>query len=210
MAELQGASGEALAQGVVPILPLPNVYLFPGCVMPLHIFEPRYRQMIEDQLDKTGRIVMGALLEGQRDGEGRPAIHPIAGLGEIGRHERLPDGRFLVWLVGMARVRIEEVPSNRLYRTVRCENLEDFPATPEAEARLRPRVKTALLSRAHELLNLPDQVPLGHLADLLLQRLPLSAPQMRVLYSEVSVERRADGALQAHELLPRDAQGGAG
>lgn len=194
----------------VPIFPLNGLVVLPHAAQGLHIFEPRYRQMIEDQLDKTGRIVMGALLEGERDEDGRPAIHPIAGLGEIGRHERLPDGRFLVWLVGMARVRIEEVPSTRLYRTVRCETIEDFPATPEAEARLRPRVKTALMARARELLNMPDQVPLGHLADLLLQRLPLSAPQMRVLYSEISVERRADGALQAHELLPRDSQGGAG
>ena len=46
---------------VAPLFPLPNVFLFPGCVMPLHVFEPRYRQMVEDLLDGPGQVVMGTL-----------------------------------------------------------------------------------------------------------------------------------------------------
>src|SRR6185436_16317400 len=86
-------------QRIVPLFPLPNVFLYPGCVMPLHIFEPRYRQMIEDQLDGPGQIVMGTVpSEHAADLDGAPPVRPIAGLGEIFRHERLPDGRFLIWL----------------------------------------------------------------------------------------------------------------
>ena len=205
MAEAPASSGGTQSGTVVPVFPLPNVHLYPGCVMPLHIFEPRYRQMVEDQLDKSGRIVMGTIVEGEHDDDGRPAIHAVAGLGEIGRHERLPDGRFLLWLIGLSRVRIQEVPSERLYRTVRIETLEDFAAAADSEARLRPKVHAALLSRLREQLELPRQMPFGHLVDLLLQRLPLSGAQMRSLYSELSVERRAEGALRAHELLPRGA-----
>jgi uncharacterized protein len=190
MGEAPASHGGTLQGAIVPVFPLPNVLLYPGCVMPLHIFEPRYRQMIEDLLDRSGRIAMGCIVEGELDEAGRPQVHPIAGLGEIARHERLPDGRYLVWLIGLTRARLHEVPSERLYRTARVETLEDFVASAESETRLRPKVQAALVTRVREQIELPRQMPFGHLVDLLLQRLP-------------SVERRAEGALAAHELLPR-------
>ena len=77
---------------VVPMFPLPGVFLFPGQVMPLHIFEPRYRQMIEDLLDGPGRLVMATILEEQSGADvEHPDVLPVAGLGEIWRHEKLPD-----------------------------------------------------------------------------------------------------------------------
>ncbi|HTF88708.1 MAG TPA: LON peptidase substrate-binding domain-containing protein, partial [Planctomycetota bacterium] len=101
---------------LVPMFPLQDVYLFPGTFIPLHIFEPRYRQMVEDSLDGPGRIVIASPLE---DGTGSfaatPPVHPIAGLGEIARHERLEDGRFMIWLAGLTRVRIVgELNTDRL------------------------------------------------------------------------------------------------
>ena len=75
---------------VVPLFPLPNLFLFPGTVMPLHIFEPRYRQMIEDSLDGPGRLVIGTVLEGHQDQlADTPPVHEIAGLGEIA-HQKPP------------------------------------------------------------------------------------------------------------------------
>ncbi len=183
---------------VVPVFPLPGVFLFPGCVMPLHVFEPRYRQMVQDLLDRPGRLVMGTIADGQKAANGAPAVHPVAGLGEIGRHEKLEDGRYLIWLVGLCRVRIREVESDRLYRNVAIEPLAEVPVPPEDEAALRERVQTALLSRCEEFLNLPAGVPLTHLVDLLLQRLQLTPGRMNELYSEPDVRLRSEAALIEH------------
>src|SRR4051794_26480489 len=163
----QGPSPRADGQLVVPVFPLPNVYLFPGCVMPLHIFEPRYRAMIDDLLDKSGRMVMGTVLEGRVDGDGNPCVLGIGGLGEIGRHERLPDGRYLIWLVGLGRVRIEEVESTHPYRQVRAEPFQEVDVSPDREPELRKRVQAALALRCPDFPKLPPDLPLTHLVDLL-------------------------------------------
>ncbi|MBL8861636.1 MAG: LON peptidase substrate-binding domain-containing protein [Planctomycetes bacterium] len=182
----------------VPVFPLPGVFLFPGCVMPLHVFEPRYRQMVSDLLDRHGRLVMGTLLDGVSEVNGPPRFHHVAGLGEIGRHEELADGRFLIWLVGLARVRVEEIDSDRLYRRVRIEPLEEWDVPADEESGLRARVQAALLARCDEFLNLPAGVPLSHLIDLLLQRLQLPTTRMVELFSETDLRLRAEGALAEH------------
>ena len=115
-----------------PLFPLPNFFLFPRSITPLHIFEPRYRQMIEDLLDGNGRLVMGTVKEEHLEELAcSPPVHPVACLGEIVRHERLPDGRFLIWLLGVARVRVREVHSIRLYRCVACEPFVGAPFAAE-------------------------------------------------------------------------------
>ena len=186
-----------------PLFPLPHVYLFPGCVMPLHVFEPRYRQMIEDLLDSPGRLVMGTVTEaGARELAGSPPVLPIAGLGEIGRHERLPDGRFLIWLVGLARVCIHEVPSDRMYRKVAIAPVEEAAVDDAKVEPLRARLQKAILARCNEFLNLPADMTISFLADLLLQRLQLPPRVMQTLYAEVDVEQRAEGALREHDCRP--------
>lgn len=182
----------------LPIFPLPGVFLFPGCVMPLHVFEDRYRQMVTDLLDRHGRLVMGTLIEGEVDANGAPKFHDVAGMGEIGRHEALADGRFLIWLIGLGRVRVAEIPSDRLYRQVKVEPLEEWDVPTEDERGLRARVQAALLARCDEFLNLPAGVPLTHLVDLLLQRLQLPALKMQTLFSETDLRVRAEGALAEH------------
>jgi Lon protease-like protein len=186
----------------VPVFPLPNVFLFPGCLMPLHIFEQRYRDMIEDLLDRPGRLVMGTILEGEAKHSCAPAMHDVGGLGEIGHHERLPDGRFLIWLIGIARVRIREVPSDRAYRRVEIEMLEEVDAPRDREPELRARVRTALLARCAEIAKLPAEPPLTQWVDMLLQKLHLPQSTMQDLYSEMHVARRADGALREHARRP--------
>lgn len=182
----------------LPVFPLPGVFLFPGCVMPLHIFEPRYRQMIADLLDRHGRLVIGTLLEDGPGGNGAPRFHEVAGLGEIGRHEELADGRYLIWLIGLGRVRTTEIPSERLYRRVRVEPLEEWDVPASEEPGLRARVQAALLARCDEFLNLPAGVPLTHLVDLLLQRVQLPPTRMQELFAETDLRRRAEGALAEH------------
>ena len=106
----------------MPVFPLPETVLFPGTTLPLLVFEPRYRQMIEDVL-RFGRWIAVSLLKPgfEEDYEGSPEFHEIAGAGFLIRSNRLPDGRFQVALDGRARVRLAEVPSERLYRMVRAE-----------------------------------------------------------------------------------------
>jgi Lon protease-like protein len=199
-----GGGGTPCADGqiVVPVFPLPNVYLFPGCVMPLHIFEPRYRTMIEDLLDRPGRLVMGTILDGKSDDGGNPPVLGIGGLGEIGRHERLPDGRFLIWLVGLGRVRIEEVDSDHAYRQVRAEPLHEIPVTPSLEPDLRARVQAALQLRCPEFSKLPPDLLLTHLVDLLTQKIQLPSSVMQEIFCEPDLARRAERVLSEHAVRP--------
>lgn len=182
-----------------PLFPLPSVFLFPGTVIPLHVFEPRYRQMIEDSLDGPGRIVIGTVLEDWHDKlEGAPPVHPIAGLGEIARHERLPDGRFVILLAGLARTRIQELESDRLYRRVSAVPLAEIEVPDALQDGLRSRLREAVLARSPDLVDLPEDMPLGHLTDLLLLRLQLPQSKMQDLYSELSIADRAEAAIREH------------
>jgi Lon protease-like protein len=183
------------------MFPLPGVFLYPNAVLPLHIFEPRYRQMIDDVLDGPGRIVLATIPPGEVETPQRPPlVLPVAGLGEIVRHEKLPDGRFLIWLLGLGRVRIREVDSDRLYRRVRCQPFaEAAPLPPEAD-RLRVLLRTAAETRLEKPLPLPADTPTAVLADLLVQTLQAPVEQLAAFYSEPSVAVRAERALQLHLL----------
>lgn len=196
---------ERLPGKVVPLFPLPDVWLFPGVILPLHIFEERYRQMIEDSLDGPGRLVLGTLQAGHEgDSSTPPPVYPIAGLGEIGRHERLPDGRFNILLVGLARVRIREVPSERLYRKVETYPVQELAVTGAAEAELRKELLAALAARTPDLPEIPPEFTTGHLADMLVLRMPLAHERLNALYSELDAEQRARTALLEHARHPLD------
>lgn len=93
----------------IPLFPLGECVLLPHATVPLHIFEPRYRAMMEDVLDGQGVLAM-ATFEGddwKQDYEGRPALREYVCVGRVVRHERLPDGRFNVLVQGVVRARIE-------------------------------------------------------------------------------------------------------
>jgi len=111
----------------IPIFPLPDVVLFPHTLLPLHIFEPRYRQMIRDCLAGDKRLAMALLRPGwESDYYGRPPVYPIAGAGEIIQHEELPDGRFNILLRGTMRIGITaEGPVDKPYRMARARPLPD-------------------------------------------------------------------------------------
>jgi len=113
--------------GSVPVFPLPNAVLFPQTVLPLHIFEPRYREMVRDAQAGDGLIAIALLQSGfEKDYAGSPAIHTLGTIGRIEQLERLPDGRSNLNLVGLVRVELSEISSSRPYREARF--------TPLAEA----------------------------------------------------------------------------
>ncbi len=102
----------------IPIFPLPGVVFFPETALPLHVFEPRYREMLADAL--AGDRILGVQLldpAGRPDAAGRPAVHEIGCAGEIEEHEPLPDGGSNIVLMGVYRYRIErEVSGEKPYR----------------------------------------------------------------------------------------------
>src|ERR1700681_1308865 len=104
--------------GVARLFPLPNVVLFPHVVQPLHIFEPRYRQMTADALAGDRLIGLTLLQPGWEAGyAGRPPVHAVGCLGTIVAEQTLDDGRFNILLRGVSRFRVErEVPNTKLYR----------------------------------------------------------------------------------------------
>src|SRR5262245_33693921 len=88
--------------GVARLFPLPNLVLFPGIMQPLHVFEPRYREMLEDSLACDRLIAMSLLQPGwQKDYEGRPPVASVACLGRVVSHQREIDGRYNLLLAGL-------------------------------------------------------------------------------------------------------------
>jgi hypothetical protein len=106
---------------VIPIFPLTGTVLMPGEVLPLHIFEPRYRAMVRDALATRKVIGMVQALPASADEDvGLAKVREVGCLGLIAQHEELPDGRFLMWLLGLERFRIDqELATAAAYRQVR-------------------------------------------------------------------------------------------
>src|SRR6476660_4119244 len=108
----------------VPLFPLPNVVLFPRAVLPLHIFEERYKAMAADVLrTRTRRIAMALLRPGwEKSYYSAPAIEPTVCVGTILSHERLADGTYNFLLQGLMRARvIDEMGGDLPYRVARVE-----------------------------------------------------------------------------------------
>ena len=125
MRELGMDNPAALAS--LPIFPLPNCVLLPGGLLPLHVFEKRYRELTRDCL--AGHQLMGVarLRPGYESSYyGRPPVYEKCGVGRIICSEELPDGRFALLLRGVARAEIaRELPAQRNYRLVEAHPLDD-------------------------------------------------------------------------------------
>jgi len=182
------------------MFPLPGVFLFPHQVLPLNIFEERYRTMVADLLDGPGRLVIAAPVLGASAAPGEtPDVIPVAGLGEILRHEKHDDGRYTIWVLGLSRVHIEEVACESPYRQVECLPFLET-AVPDDEAQeLTKELRDAATEQLKEPLPLPDSTPPGLLADLLMQTLQASRLLIERAFVEPDVLTRAHLALdEAH------------
>jgi Lon protease-like protein len=115
----------------VPLFPLPGVVLFPRAVLPLHIFEDRYRAMTADVIAGDKLIAMALLKPGwEKSYYGRPPIEPVVCVGRILSHEKLPDGKYNFLLQGVLRAKIvrEHARGDVPYRTAELAPLEEQPA----------------------------------------------------------------------------------
>jgi Lon protease-like protein len=187
--------------GTARLFPLPNLVLFPHAVVPLHIFEPRYRQLMEDALGDDRLMAMALLRPGwETDYYKTPPIYPVVCLGAIAAEQRLADGRFNLLLHGLRRARVvQEPPTDRLYRTASVELLQDLPPEgPHAEGPLRDqlaeRLRVWYAGRADVLAQLGQLLEkglsLGVLCDLFSFALPLQPTLKQELLEEVRVEAR--------------------
>jgi len=153
----------------LPVFPLTGVMLLPGTVLPLHIFEPRYRNLVEDALDGDKIFGMIQPFVPQNDNRGpqlgaaevAPDLYKVGCVGYIEKSEKLPDGRFFVQLKGVNRFRLtEEFALQRGYRRVKA-LYQEFPdATLEKDWRCeRDSILEALASfgKAHGMQVRPDQ-----------------------------------------------------
>jgi uncharacterized protein len=139
------------------IFPLPNVTLFPGAALPLHVFEPRYRELTREALGGRKIMAVARLQPGfESDYEGRPAVFEVCGVGFIEQHAERPDGRLDILLRGLARVRIvEELPPLKAFRQVRAAVLSNSEPDPALVAAWQQK-----LGSLWEILapHLPEQV----------------------------------------------------
>jgi len=137
-----------LVPDVVSVFPLPNTVLLPGELLPLHVFESRYRELTRDAL--AGHRVFGvvSILHGhEAEAGGAPPLEEVGCLGYIAQHTELPDGRFLLWLVGLEPFRIEqELEVETPYRAVRVSYLPttDSPEELSQVNPLRRELRTLL------------------------------------------------------------------
>ncbi|MEZ6187015.1 MAG: LON peptidase substrate-binding domain-containing protein [Planctomycetota bacterium] len=116
--------------GRVPLFPLPRTVLLPGSLIPLHVFEPRYRVMIKDALAGERLIGLALLRPGYEEGyHGAPEIEPWVGVGRLLAEEQLDDGRYNVLVLGVARGKVVEEDRTRPYRVAGLELPPELPAT---------------------------------------------------------------------------------
>jgi Lon protease-like protein len=194
--------------GTLPLFPLPNVVLFPGNALPLHVFEPRYRALARAALAGEGLIGMALLKPGaEPSAGGEPPIHPVLGMGKIVEDVELDDGRRNLLLIGVARVKVlEELPS-KPYRKARVEILRDRGHESKGLERRRRLLLAFYAQLIREqgkgkLTPPPDDLPLGLICDLLVPLIGFDAGVKQGMLEESDISLRSDrllGLLKALE-----------
>jgi Lon protease-like protein len=212
--EMDGDHDLGAFANVCRLFPLPKVVLFPHAVIPLHIFEPRYRQMTEDALagDKLVTIVQWRAPYPGSKGE-EPVLEAVGCLGRIIEHQRLPDGRFNFLLLGRKRVRLgREIPADKLYRMAEAEILEDQSTGLPQERCIQEltRLVRQVLESQQTLdpdMNtlLESKMPLGTLTDIIAHALGLPPAVKQQLLEETRVDQRGGFLVQLlQQAVARD------
>jgi Lon protease-like protein len=182
---------------IIPLFPLPNVVFFPRMPLPLHVFEPRYREMVRDAL-RGPRLIGMALLRGewQADYAGRPPIFATGTVGQIVRIDELPDGRFNIVLRGLKTFRIrEELAPTHAYREARVawrDDVDDEITTAVRDVLVRAVHRyLALLGRPADPSTLDRDVGDAAYVNFFAQHLELDPLERQALLEETSTSARA-------------------
>ena len=200
-------------KGVVRLFPLPDLVMFPHVMQPLHVFEPRYRDLLNAALDSDGLIAMSLLAPGwETDYEDRPALLPHACLAKVVTHQRQENGEYNVLLLGLRRIQIEtELPPTHSYREAKVTLLDDFCYSENDDH--RPTLQAELTEKFQECLPsgqpanpgvqelLSTEIPLGVLTDLVSFAIPMDMKTKFQLLAETDIDRRAKLLLQAMQQI---------
>ena len=195
---------------LLPLFPLPNVVLFPNVFLPLHIFEPRYREMVADALASDRMIGMVLLRPGwertSHDPHATPAVYPIGCSGVITHVERLPDGRYNIVLRGIERFRIVDEHQDRSYRVAVVDPLREGHLTADDRTAIR-----AHRSKLEELLaptmehgagdaKMPTSMGDEDLVNALAQYLDLEPLEKQALLERQCLRTRAEALVELLEM----------
>lgn len=197
---------------IVRLFPLPNSILFPSNWLPLHIFEPRYRQMTEDALEDDRQIAI--VLPKAQEGPEPVPIHSVGCLGTIVGEQRLPDGRFLFLLRGEHRIVIQREISvgDRSYRQAEVAVPQEV-MSPYLQARRRLQraeilhLFKGLFSNSERSVDefaqfLEDRCHPSIFADVVGCATPLPVQQKQQLLEELSIDRRLELLYEFLQSMP--------
>lgn len=184
----------------IPVFPLPDVVFFPRTVLPLHVFETRYRAMVKDALASDARIAVALLEPGwEKSYAGAPPFHAVATIGRMEGVETTPDGRYHFRLVGETRVRLGAVEKETPYRMARAVEIREG-TVDEGDEPIR-RAKLDLLASQGCLLR---ELSRGDYAGLILdERLPFEEVVNSVCASLPAEPALKQSLLELDDLLER-------
>ena len=201
--------------GRVRLFPLPNLVVFPGIHQPLHIFEPRYKALLEEAAGDDRLIAMATLIPGwEKDYEGRPPIYSVACLCQLVAHQPTAQGTYNVIVLGLRRAQIiDELPPAKLFREARAAVLDDTnvgQGGPD-DRQLQQRLIDACLRMLPRAVDVKqsiersglEKLPLGALTDLIAYGGDFSPKFKRQMLEEQNVDQRA--RLLVHQLTARSA-----
>ena len=196
----------------LPLFPLPNVVLFPTVTLPLHVFEPRYREMTRHALEGDRIIGMVLLRAGwEQDYEGRPPVYPVGCAGLITHAERLDDGRFNIILRGMEKFRVVQETGNRSYRVAEIESIAEPVLESEKDPlrAARRRLEGLLVPQAQGRgiePKVPPTMPDEDLVNALAQYLELEPVEKQALLERDSLLARCRSLIELLEMKAFAAQ----
>ena len=192
----------------VPVFPLAGVVLFPGALLPLHIFEPRYRTMVDDALAGDRLISLGLLKQcSPEEYESEPPFHDIVCVGQIVHHEPLDDGCSNIALIGLSAARAQILGGDKPYSVAQLDLLSDRDdSTPNQLVKLGDVMGDSLPGNT-DLAGLRDQLSQfwseERLPSALVNTCALTAPVFPVhkleLLEERSLSRRAERLIELIE-----------
>jgi Lon protease-like protein len=209
----------------LPLFPLAQVVLFPRVRVPLHVFEPRYRQMIATVLAADRRLGMVAVPPEQVDAlAGDPPLYPVGCAGVVTEIERLADGRYNLVVAGTERFRIlgePPRPEDRLYRVAEVELLADASEpheagriaalrsrTVELVAEILERQDAAAARRSERLARRLASLDDATFADALCQTLSFSTPEKQGLLEADGAAARLESLIQLLRFRLAELSGG--
>ncbi|MGB0408944.1 MAG: LON peptidase substrate-binding domain-containing protein [Opitutales bacterium] len=146
--------------GVVPVMTLNETVLFPQAMMPLYIFEPRYREMLADVLQHERIFALASVDPEQEEAEFLETPHSIAGVGMVRACKQNPDGTSNLILQGLARVRFEEIISEEPYRRARISQItSELDGSEKTLAAIQPTLLALIQTQIRLGAAIPKEVP---------------------------------------------------